>query len=288
MAIQFVCPLCGKQTVVADQYAGQTGPCANCGGKITIPNAGFGPPGPTSAPSSSGGGSTMFVVLAVVGVMGLVCCGGVGALFFLGRSQMQVTSKRMQSTNNLKQIGIALHNYHDTHGALPPAVVTDKDGKPLYSGRVLLLPFLEQAALYERFDKSKAWDSPENAPFTQIAIPVFQDPASQSHAPDRSDYVFASGAGTLFDGANKVSFNNVTDGLSNTIAVVATSAGADHWAAPSDWNIDSGAVPPSNHPGKLLVLFADGSVRMINPQYFQTNMRALTSRNAGDILPPEP
>jgi hypothetical protein len=286
MPIEFSCPLCGKQTVVADQYAGQTGPCANCGGKITIPRSSLGPQGPTSAPSS-GGGSTMLVILAVIGVLGLVCCGGVGALFFYGRSQVQVASKRMQSTNNLKQIGIALHNYHDMHGSLPPAVVKDKDGKPLYSGRVLLLPFLEQAALYEQFDKNKAWDSPENAALTQMAIPVFRDPANPSTDQDRSDYVFVSGPGTLFDGEKGVKFAAVTDGLSNTIMVISTSAGADNWAAPTEWSIDTGAPPPSNHSGKVLVMYGDGSVRLLNPPYFQQNMRALGSRSGGEVVPPE-
>ena len=60
-------------------------------------------------------------------------------------------ARRTQSTNNLKQIGLAMHNYHDVNGTFPPAVVTDADGKPLYSGRVLLLPFLEQNNLYTGF-----------------------------------------------------------------------------------------------------------------------------------------
>lgn len=284
MAIEFACPLCGKQTVVADQYAGQSGPCANCGGQITIPKSGLGAKGPTTASGSGGGAKVLFVILAILGVGALVCCGGVGALFLFGRSQVQVASQRMQSTNNMKQIGIALLNYHDTHGEFPPAVVTDKDGKPLYSGRVLLLPFLGQGQLYEAFDKSKAWDSPENVGFSNTVIATFLDPASKSSKTARSDYVFVTGQGTLLDG-NKVRITSVTDGTSNTIAVVGTNSGPDSWAAPGEWSVDSGAVPGSNHDGKILTLYGDGSVRLLRLQYFQQNMRALATRAGGEIVP---
>ncbi|WP_315854190.1 DUF1559 family PulG-like putative transporter [Gemmata palustris] len=52
-----------------------------------------------------------------------------------------------QSANNLKQIGLAMHNYHDTNNAFPPAAVCDKKGKPQLSWRVLILPYIEQDAL---------------------------------------------------------------------------------------------------------------------------------------------
>src|ERR1700722_18824821 len=48
------------------------------------------------------------------------------------------------SANNIANIAAAFRNYHDAYGHLPPAVITNKDGKPLYSWRVALLPFLEQ------------------------------------------------------------------------------------------------------------------------------------------------
>ena len=67
------------------------------------------------------------------------------------RREMEIAraaARRMQSMNNMKQLSLALLNYHDTYGQLPPAVVTDANGKPLYSGRVLLLPFFEQAPLW--------------------------------------------------------------------------------------------------------------------------------------------
>ena len=54
-----------------------------------------------------------------------------------------------QCPNNSKQIALAIHNYHDVHGCLPPAYVPDQDGKPMHSWRVLILPYLEDSGLYE-------------------------------------------------------------------------------------------------------------------------------------------
>ena len=94
-----------------------------------------------------------------------------------------------------------------------------RDETPLYSGRVLLLPFLEQPALYQRFDKNKAWDSPENLALSQQAIPIFQDPANRGRPGTRSDYVFVTGSGTIFETGKKSQIRNVRDGLSNTISM---------------------------------------------------------------------
>jgi hypothetical protein len=68
----------------------------------------------------------------------------------------------VRSAVRLKGIGLALHTYHDLNGRLPPAVVTDKDGRPLYSWRVLLLPYLEEETLYKQFHLDEAWDGPNN------------------------------------------------------------------------------------------------------------------------------
>jgi hypothetical protein len=288
MPIQFACPSCGKQTVVADQFAGQTGPWAACGATVTVPKASLGPQGPTGGGGSSSGASAIFVVLAVVGVIFLVCAGGVAALFFGVRSTVLVAQKRMQSTNNMKQIGIALHNYHDTYNEFPPAVVTDENGKPLYSGRVLLLPFLEQANLYNQFDKTKAWDAPENAVITQQAIAVFQDPANNTRPRTRSDYVFVVGPGTLFEAGQKIRIGEVTDGLSNTMMVVETKMGPDNWAAPQEWDATTSNPPPGNHQQGQIVLFGDGSVRFMTAPYLQSNRQALASRKGGEPVGPEP
>ena len=65
----------------------------------------------------------------------------------------------------MKQIGFALHKYHDKNKTFPPAFSQDSDGKPLLSWRVAILPYLDDkdaAALYKEFDLTKPWDDPKN------------------------------------------------------------------------------------------------------------------------------
>jgi hypothetical protein len=69
---------------------------------------------------------------------------------------------RSHCSSNLKQIALALHNYHDTFGAFPPAYVADESGKPMHSWRVLILPFLESSPLYDKYRFDEPWDGPNN------------------------------------------------------------------------------------------------------------------------------
>jgi hypothetical protein len=284
MPINFTCPSCGKQTVVADQFAGQTGPCTACGAKVTVPLAGgfpAGPSGPTNK-SASGGASVLLIVLASLAIVGFLCAGLAFLLLLPAISSARGAARRMQSTNNLKMLGLALHNYHDTHRSFPPAFVADADGKPLYSGRVLLLPFLEQAALYESFDKSKAWNSPENQAISATAIKVFQDPADSNNS--NCDYVFVTGPGTVFEGSKPIGMAEITDGTSNTIVMVQTASGPSNWAEPTDWNANT-PVPTGSHPKVVLVLFADGSVRAMPTQQLQSAVKQLSERSDGQAIP---
>jgi hypothetical protein len=284
MPINFTCPNCGKQTVVADQFGGQTGPCTACGAKVTIPLAGPGafPAGPTNK-SRSGGMSVLLIVLGSLAVVGLVCAGVAFLLLLPAVSAARNAARRAQSMNHLKQLGLALHNYHDTHRTFPPAVVTDADGKPLYSGRVLLLPFMEQDGLYQRFDKSKAWNSPENQAVTSAMIKTFSDPAEPNNS--NCDYVFVTGAGTVFDGNKACSINSITDGTSNTMVMVQTSTGPSNWAEPTDWNVDASPPPKGNYPKMSLVLFADGSVRPVMDQQMQQSAKIMAQRADGQVIP---
>ena len=86
-------------------------------------------------------------------------------------------ARRMQSSNNLKQIGLAFHNFHDAYRTLPAAAGLNDDGEPMLSWRVALLPFLEEAALYEEFHLDEPWDSEHNITLLERMPAVYRHPS---------------------------------------------------------------------------------------------------------------
>jgi type II secretory pathway pseudopilin PulG len=289
MPISYSCPHCGKQFSVADQYAGQTGPCAACGQSITIPMAAFPGPGMGVPPAgyyqpkpTSGGGASLAVIIIAVVLVLLLIPGVLVALLIPAVASARGAARRSQSMNNMKQIALAMHNYHDVHGALPPAVVTDASGKPLYSGRVLLLPYLEQAYIYDQWDKTQAWDSNANRALSQMIIPTFHDPTDIG-APGQTSYVFPVGQGTIFEQGQKVTFNNIMDGTSNTLMLVEVKGSGINWAEPRDLDVMSGnPLPLGNHNSGNIIGLADGSVRTLPPNTPATTIQAAASRAGGE------
>jgi hypothetical protein len=84
--------------------------------------------------------------------------------------------RRVQSVNNLKQIGVAIHVYESSMGCLPPAALADLEGKPLLSWRVLLLPYLNEEALFREFDLKEPWDGPKNKKLLSRMPLVYRSP----------------------------------------------------------------------------------------------------------------
>ena len=237
---------------------------------------------PQAATGASAGGGIVIVIIAVVGCL-VVCAGILAALLLPAVQAAREAARRMQSTNNLRQISLALINYHDTYQSFPPAVVTDADGQPLYSGRVLLLPFMEQAALYERFDKTKAWDSPENSELSKTILRVFMDPSSANPGAGQTDYLFVTGKGTVFEAGTTTKFMEVTDGTSNTVIVVEVENSGINWAEPRDLDISQPmSLPAGNHPGGNIAAFADGSVHFIPKATAASDIRAAATKAGGE------
>jgi type II secretory pathway pseudopilin PulG len=284
MPISYSCPHCGKQFSVADQYAGQSGPCAACGQTITVPG-----PLPTQAnyyapkPSSGVGGGTIALII-VVAILVLMCpC---VALLLPAVQAAREAARRTQSMNNLRMIGLALYEYEDRHRAYPPAVVTDANGKPLYSGRILLLPYLEQQALFDLFDKTQPWDSPANLAISQTALKVFVDPSCPNSQPGKNNYEFITGAGAMFEQGRRITPAHISDGTSNTIAMIEARSTGGSWAAPSGVDIGqlSAGPPQGSHPGGNIVLMADGRATFLSQTDAQQTLSALATRNGGETV----
>src|SRR5262249_31991555 len=149
--------------------------------------------------------------------------------------KVREAAERTQSASNLKQLGFAMHNYHDTHGRLPPAVVHGADGKPVLSWRVLLLPFIEEHALFKQFHLDEPWDSPHNIRLLP-QMPIIFKPFGGSAPPESNTtfYQVFVGKGTAFDGREGLRFDeDFPNGIANTFLIVEAGT-AVPWTKPED------------------------------------------------------
>jgi prepilin-type N-terminal cleavage/methylation domain-containing protein/prepilin-type processing-associated H-X9-DG protein len=189
----------------------------------------------------------LLVVIAIIAVL-------VG-LLLPATQKVREAANRIRCQNNLKQFGLALHNFHDTNGHLPSTQrpPTNSAKAPRQGWLLFALPYIEQGNIYNQFDFTKNWFDPAvNRGLVSIPIPIAQCPSTPN--PDRvdgipgsnpwdsfaavMDYAAVNGVDPrlvtagLVDNAGlglmpknaKPQFRDVTDGLSNTIAL-AESAG---------------------------------------------------------------
>lgn len=215
--------------------------------------------------------------VAVVGVM-------VGLLLPAVQAAREA-ARRMSGSNNLKQIGLAMHNHHAAFKQLPDHAIRDEAGKPLLSWRVKILPFIEQMELYQQFHLDEPWDSPHNIKLLPQMPQIYVDPS----APLQPGYtVFQSPVGDqlLFANSGERRFRDVTDGLSNTIMAVETKQeAAVPWTKPQDLTInldDPKSILGNSHPGGCHVLMADGAVHFVTYSVDTQLLRALLTRAGGE------
>lgn len=226
--------------------------------------------------------------------------------------------KYLARTNNLKQMGIALHAYHDANGKLPTNVYGPK-GEPLLSWRVHLLPFLEQENLYRQFNMNEAWDGPNNKRLIEQMPKVFEVAGREAKKGETFYQAFASpdpakgrpvgpgglpgggpggpggpgfappqfgGTTWLVDGGkNPARLVTISDGTSNTIGVV-EARGSVIWSKPDDLRFGE-KLPPlgEERADRFVALFLDGSVRALPTNIKPDVLRWLLTTNGGEVVP---
>lgn len=213
----------------------------------------------------------------------------IGGLLFLllpPVTRGREAARRSQCKNNLKQIGLALHNYHDKYQEFPPAYTVDERGKPLHSWRTLILPFIDQQMLYERIDLSKPWNDPANAEAFKTVVSVYQCPSVKPE-PGMTTYLAVTGDNTGLRPVRSLKLEEVTDG-DNTLAVVDISAKhAVHWMSPHDADLAlllglSAEKDSLQHTGGYHVLLLDGTVRFFSIDIQESILRALVSATGNE------
>ena len=196
-------------------------------------------------------------------------------------------ARRMTAANNLKQIGLGMHNYHSVYNRLPPTAITDDNGKPLLSWRVAILPYIEQQALYEQFRLDEPWDSDHNIKLVEQMPAVFADPSLPLPL-GMTVFQGLTDKGGVLEKDRENRFRDITDGTANTIMVVEAHASeAVEWTKPADVEVDvENPIDQMGHihPGGFHVLFADGAVRFLTHSIDQDLFRALMTRNGGEVV----
>ncbi|MEO1616295.1 MAG: DUF1559 domain-containing protein [Planctomycetota bacterium] len=197
---------------------------------------------------------------------------------FLG--SIRQSAQKSQVVNDVKQVMLALHNHYSAFNEFPRDVAVD--GQALLSWRVKILPFLDQAAFFKSFDMNSAWDSPKNAPLSKIVVPIYSKVES---AKTRIRLPLCEGSFWATD--DKLTLDKITDGLSNTIAVVVAPDGSVEWSKPGYLQLDEddliGSLFDSNDT--LVVGLMDGSVKTLSRATMtEEKLRALLTIAGGELV----
>jgi prepilin-type processing-associated H-X9-DG protein len=235
--------------------------------------------------------------LAIAGMV----CGAVGVVMILplmliglllpAVQTVREAAIRTQSSNNLKQMGLAMHNYHDMYGCFPAAAGGAEGRDPMNAGlswRVTLLPLLDGGALYRRFKLDEPWDSPNNKALLQEMPRVYAFPG-QEDPPGMTHYRVFVGPATPLSmpqggkPARGKQIPNFTNGLSNTILIVET-ADAVPWTKPDEIVFAPDQPLPRLHPYRhgFNVLMADGSVQFQPLATADADLRGMIALGSSD------
>ena len=206
---------------------------------------------------------------------------------------MQGAASSASAVNNLKQIALAWHNYHDTHKVLPPQTFrfpplplgTPPASAKGLSWRVAILPFIEQDALFKQFKLDEPWDSAHNKKLIPLMPKIYESPNAKAQ-PGMTYYQSFTGANTI----NKIlvqgmRFQQIPDGTSNTLIVVEAAQPVE-WTRPADIQVaPNQPIILGGDAAGALAAYADGTVRRLPRNLDQQILRWLIDPADGNVIP---
>lgn len=216
--------------------------------------------------------------------------------------QAREDARRMQCSGKLKQLGLALHNYHDAYGQFPPAFIADETGEPIHSWRVLLLPYMEQQSLYAQYDFGEPWDGPNNRKLLDYMPPNYRCPSWDSSDAARASYVAVVGGRSAWPAPRGRTLTEFPDGTSRTLLVVEAPDRQPLWTEPRDLGLDEAVqLFDACYPGRQgghrrkgffrdlaagwQVVMADGSVHYVSHATAPSTWRSALRVDDGIGLP---
>ena len=306
MPFQFTCPYCFNKTLVLESLAGQKGPCVSCGKLVTVPEPpskqpeAAAPIGSIHVPTSQLRQRSEFRLLAMragglaIGVMlfSFIMLYGFWPTF----KGIKERRDAINCMSNLQRIALALNAYANDHGTYPTPTVMDAAGKPLYSWRVLLLPYLDEASLYSRFKLDEPWNSAHNAQLVPMCPALYISPASSGNV-SQANYVLITGPGTIFPSTGPLKPTQISDGLSQTLLVVETNNMINEWSKPFDidiakLNLSIGASGThkigGTHSEGATAAFADGQPAWLSVDLPSTIVDSAITPKGNESIPFDP
>ena len=214
------------------------------------------------------------------------------AIYWVGNFA-RASANQATCSNNLKQLAIALQNYHDTFGSFPPAYIADEQGRPMHSWRILIMPFLESSILYSEYRFDEPWNGPNNRLLHARMRRTFHCPSDTTQGAPMTNYVVVVGPETAFPGNGCVSLDQIADGPANTLLVVEVHNSGIHWLEPRDLsfaqmarkiNSPAGQGISSAHSGSAQAAFADGHIQILPNTLPAAEVRGLLTIAGGKTV----
>lgn len=226
-------------------------------------------------------GFTLVELLVVIAI-----CVILVAMLLPATRRARPAARRQVCRNNLKQIALALHAYECRYQSLPPAYTVDAEGQPLHSWRTLLLPFLDQKALYDSIDLTKSWDHPVNRDAYESHPYGYRCPSSKV-PPGSTTYMAVVTDKSCFPGCVPRRTADITDDPSQTLMVVEVPGEyAVHWMAPRDtalpFFLELDSAPKLPHANGIHAAFADGQILFLSTETPRNTREALITIDAAD------
>jgi type II secretory pathway pseudopilin PulG len=228
-------------------------------------------------PKSGFGVVEAIVVLVILVVLAM--------LFLPGYRSAGPAARRTQCINNLRNVALALLNYEQVYHALPPAYTVDAHGRRLHSWRALILPYLDQQALYKTIDFSKAWDDPANAKALATKVEAYHCPEAVCPLNQTTYLAIVTPRSCLLPTKARRLSEIIQPG-STAVVIEVDSDHAVHWMDPSDADeslvlglTSKSALP---HSGGFPMATMDGTVHFLSADSSPATRRALISTAEAD------